>query len=320
MYDTKLGKLEVSLTELGGGPNIRGIWKYYLLDAYGVIYVIDSSDISKLEESRKILRELLANPHLEGKPFLILANKQDVSSALDYLDIFYFFGLEELANSHQSPCMLEVTGNFLNTNGYSQLEVAIEWFITSIVHRQKAISNTIKFYQQLEDVKSELAKFRPVTGLKHQIRKSSKKMKSRPKTAPNVKYKEHPKRERPISPDSSAHIDVSNPPSVSHTHTSPIITQAQSLEYFSDNPDNVDESIDKSSKNITEVKVQVHREDENSPKVELPLLNNIHSITAISVPNGPTSNKINGNHVAGEFAFHSLTYITFHYFILYIHF
>lgn len=304
MYDTKLGKLEVSLTELGGGPNIRGIWKYYLLDAYGVIYVIDSSDISKLEESRKILRELLANPHLEGKPFLILANKQDVSSALDYLDIFYFFGLEELANSHQSPCMLEVTGNFPNTNGYSQLEVAIEWFITSIVHRQKAISNTIKFFQQLEDVKSELAKFRPVTGLKHQIRKSSKKMKSRPKTAPNVKFKDHSKRERPISSDSSAHIDASNPPSVSHT--SPIIASTQSLEYFSDNPDNVDERVDTSSKNITEVKVQVHREDENSPKVELPLLNNIHSITAISVPNGPTSNKIKGNpvRVPGEFLIH----------------
>uniref|UniRef100_A0A336LLW7 CSON010516 protein n=1 Tax=Culicoides sonorensis TaxID=179676 RepID=A0A336LLW7_CULSO len=312
VYDLPIGKWNIALTELGGGPNIRGIWKYYLLEAYGVIYVIDSSDISRLEESKQILSELLSNPHLEGKPFLILGNKQDLPSALDYLDIFYFFGLEQLANSSQSPCMLEVTGNFSNVNGFSELDIGLEWLTNAILHRLKAIRNMIKFFQQLEDVKKEIANMRPVTGdaLTKIHRKSAKKSKLRPNTAPNVKFKAQFKKETPLlisikttqPPIIENQIPhISTPPNVvpeSPAIQSPYISPVREIpaqspmkasnfttpEYMSDNPDafddydNNEESMKKMSSTITEVKVQVHRVDETSPfKNELPILEKLHT-------------------------------------------
>ncbi|XP_063709299.1 uncharacterized protein LOC134837838 [Culicoides brevitarsis] len=297
-------KLDVSLTELGGGPNIRGIWKYYLLEAYGVIYVIDSSDISKLEESRTILGELLSNPHLEGKPFLILGNKQDLPAALDYLDIFYYFGLEQMANSSQSPCMLEVTGNF--ANGHSELDTAMEWLASAIEHRLKAIRNMIKFFQQLEDVKNEIANMRPVTSTIAKIhRKSLKKLKLRPNTAPNVKFKPQIMREMPLLLNLKTQEAITTPPNVvpieekeenpiplpikspiktpekpqspQMTETTEIdkvkerdsennnFVKIPQIEYFSDNLDEQDDDLKLSSMNVTEVQVQVHRVDEKSP-------------------------------------------------------
>lgn len=335
IYDLQVGKWNISLTELGGGPNIRGIWKYYLLEAYGVIYVIDSSDITKLEESKLILSELLSNPHLEGKPFLILGNKQDLPSALDYLDIFYFFGLEQMAQMAQSPCMLEVTGNFAEVNGYSELDVGLEWLTSAIMHRLKAIRNMIKFFQQLEDVKKEIASLRPVTGNVAKVhRKSARKIKLRPNTAPNVKFKAQIKRDTPLlisykstPPTEETIPHVSTPPNVVPEIPSPpspieIIPKTPikstttftmpSIEYLSDNPDTMDEPDDDdlklSSMNITEVQVQVHRVDETSPcRVELPLLNNIHhnsstitTATAISVPNGHIMTNNLKNHLTGE--------------------
>lgn len=334
IYDLKVGKWNIALTELGGGPNIRGIWKYYLLEAYGVIYVIDSSDITKLEESKMILSELLSNPHLEGKPFLILGNKQDMPSALDYLDIFYFFGLEQLANMSQSPCMLEVTGNYTDTNGYSELDIGLEWLTSAIMHRVKAIRNMIKFFQQLEDVKNEIASLRPVTGGLAKIhRKSARKLKLRPNTAPNVQFKTQTLRDTSLLiAFKTTNTEETTPPNVvpeianpeisipSLSPTPPEIPQSPkesmknnyvvpTIEYLSDNADMIDEPDDLqlSSMNITEVQVQVHRVDEKSPfRNELPLLNNIHqksnaAIITPLVPNGHITTTNNGkNHLTGE--------------------
>lgn len=335
IYDLQVGKWNISLTELGGGPNIRGIWKYYLLEAYGVIYVIDSSDVTKLEESKMILSELLSNPHLEGKPFLILGNKQDLPSALDYLDIFYFFGLEQMANSSQSPCMLEVTGNFANVNGYSELDVGLEWLTSAIMHRLKAIRNMIKFFQQLEDVKNEIASLRPVTGgVAKTHRKSARKIKLRPNTAPNVKFKVELKRDTPLlisyktsSPTEETIPHVSTPPNVVPEpptpieiipKTSPIKSMTNfsppSIDYLSDNPDMIDEPDDDDLQlsSFQEVQVQVHRVDETSSpyRNELPLLNNIYhnsttiTATAIPVPNGHITTTTNNlkNHLTGEYS------------------
>ena len=69
--DFKLNKFDITLYDLGGGKKIRGIWKNYYAEIYGVIYVLDSSDSDRLEEAKQTLWDLLEQPRMKGKPLLV---------------------------------------------------------------------------------------------------------------------------------------------------------------------------------------------------------------------------------------------------------
>ncbi|XP_046392901.1 ADP-ribosylation factor-like protein 13B [Ischnura elegans] len=100
-------KYSVVLYDLGGGPGIRAIWHKYFVDAHGMIFVLDSSDIDKVAECRDVLRNLLSNEKLCGKPLLVLGNKQDVEGALDEIDIVEMLHLEDLVNQQKCPTLVE---------------------------------------------------------------------------------------------------------------------------------------------------------------------------------------------------------------------
>lgn len=44
------------------------------------MYVVDSNDVERIEESRKELFEFLKNEEMKGVPIVIIANKQDLPS------------------------------------------------------------------------------------------------------------------------------------------------------------------------------------------------------------------------------------------------
>ncbi|CAB3247217.1 unnamed protein product [Arctia plantaginis] len=51
----------VTIYDLGGGPHFRQIWSQYYSEVHGVIFVIDSSDFSRLDECRAVLEEVLSH-------------------------------------------------------------------------------------------------------------------------------------------------------------------------------------------------------------------------------------------------------------------
>merc|ERR1712039_568237 len=61
----------------------------------GLIFVVDSSDQRRLEESSAELRELLAEDKLANVPLLIFCNKQDLASAVGADELPEKMGLEE---------------------------------------------------------------------------------------------------------------------------------------------------------------------------------------------------------------------------------
>uniref|UniRef100_A0A1B6L1G1 ADP-ribosylation factor-like protein 13B n=1 Tax=Graphocephala atropunctata TaxID=36148 RepID=A0A1B6L1G1_9HEMI len=97
----------VLIYDLGGSSQIRGIWHRYFVDVHGVIFVVDASDLSRIDESRKVLEEILAHDKLTGKPLLLLANKQDREGALDELDIVERLNVESLVNQQKCPTLVE---------------------------------------------------------------------------------------------------------------------------------------------------------------------------------------------------------------------
>merc|ERR1711879_803736 len=72
---------KLNVWDIGGQKTIRPYWSNYFEASDALIYVIDSSDRRRLEESGQELRELLAEDKLGGVPLLVYANKQDLLQA-----------------------------------------------------------------------------------------------------------------------------------------------------------------------------------------------------------------------------------------------
>eukprot|EP00276_Gloeochaete_wittrockiana_P007610 CAMPEP_0184650886 /NCGR_PEP_ID=MMETSP0308-20130426/8462_1 /TAXON_ID=38269 /ORGANISM="Gloeochaete witrockiana, Strain SAG 46.84" /LENGTH=191 /DNA_ID=CAMNT_0027084733 /DNA_START=56 /DNA_END=631 /DNA_ORIENTATION=+ len=76
-----MGSIKFHAIDLGGHTRARRLWKDYLQNADCVVYVIDAAERSRFDESRAELAGLLAEPDLQGVPFLILGNKVDKPDA-----------------------------------------------------------------------------------------------------------------------------------------------------------------------------------------------------------------------------------------------
>merc|ERR1712187_610590 len=72
---------KLNVWDIGGQKTIRPYWSNYFESSDALVYVIDSSDARRLEESGNELRELLAEDKLGGVPLLVYANKQDLLQA-----------------------------------------------------------------------------------------------------------------------------------------------------------------------------------------------------------------------------------------------
>lgn len=99
--------LWVTLWDVGGQEKMRTMWGCYCEHADGLLYVVDSSDLQRLEVSRRALERLLQNDHLKHVPVVILANKQDVAGALGAEDLTRRFRIQKLCSDRSwyvQPC------------------------------------------------------------------------------------------------------------------------------------------------------------------------------------------------------------------------
>ncbi|XP_060094289.1 ADP-ribosylation factor-like protein 3 [Heteronotia binoei] len=78
---------KLSVWDIGGQRAIRAYWKKYLVSTDILIYVIDSADQKRFEETGQELSELVEEDNLIGVPLLVFANKQDLATASLAADI-----------------------------------------------------------------------------------------------------------------------------------------------------------------------------------------------------------------------------------------
>ena len=79
---------KLNVWDVGGQREIRPYWRNYFDNTDALVYVIDSADRARLEEVNQELAKLLTEEDkLAGVPLLVMANKQDLLSALSAADI-----------------------------------------------------------------------------------------------------------------------------------------------------------------------------------------------------------------------------------------
>ena len=74
----KFGNLDLNIWDIGGQDKIRPLWRHYYNSTDGIIYVVDSADTDRIQESSLELEKVLKEPMLNGIPLLVFANKQDL--------------------------------------------------------------------------------------------------------------------------------------------------------------------------------------------------------------------------------------------------
>lgn len=91
-----VGKVEtcgviLNFWDLGGQKELQLLWDKYFLDAHAIIWLVDSSDPSRLSESIEAFNSIIKNDLLKHLPLLFVLNKQDIPDAMKPSEITHAF-------------------------------------------------------------------------------------------------------------------------------------------------------------------------------------------------------------------------------------
>ncbi|XP_062988098.1 ADP-ribosylation factor-like protein 14 [Elgaria multicarinata webbii] len=106
----------ITLWDVGGQHKMRSIWGDYLENIHGLVFVVDSTDKQRLEESKKELELILRNDRTKNVPVVVLANKQDLAGALGAEEITRKLNMKKHCydrNWYVQPCCA-ITGEGLS--------------------------------------------------------------------------------------------------------------------------------------------------------------------------------------------------------------
>ncbi|KAL9873512.1 ADP ribosylation factor-like 4 isoform 2-T2 [Glossina fuscipes fuscipes] len=83
--------------DVGGQEKLRPLWRSYTRCTDGILFVVDSVDVERMEEAKMELLRMAKCPDNQGVPVLIFANKQDLPGAREPKELEKLLGLYELA-------------------------------------------------------------------------------------------------------------------------------------------------------------------------------------------------------------------------------
>merc|ERR1711988_1181696 len=105
--------IRMTVWDIGGQDKIRKLWRYYYAGVQGVIFVVDSSDIDRMEDAREELDKLMSADELRDGSVLVYANKQDLPGAMSASEVAEKLRLGNLRSGRwfvQSACAVSGGG------------------------------------------------------------------------------------------------------------------------------------------------------------------------------------------------------------------
>jgi len=116
---------KLNVWDIGGQKSIRPYWRNYYDQTDALIYVVDSADKRRMEETSVELQQLLDEEKLAHVPVLVMANKQDLLNALSPAELTAELGLNDLRDR---------TWNILACSAKTGegLQEGMEWLVEQI--------------------------------------------------------------------------------------------------------------------------------------------------------------------------------------------
>ena len=97
--------ISFTVWDVGGQDKIRPLWRHYYNNTQGIIFVVDSNDRERIDDSsgsdnsaKEELQRMLAEDELRDAILLIFANKQDLPNAMSVNEVTERLGLNQLRN------------------------------------------------------------------------------------------------------------------------------------------------------------------------------------------------------------------------------
>lgn len=142
----QLRKCNVTISDLGGGSRIRGIWNNYYAESHGVIFVVDSSEIETINECKEELHRVLQDNRIKGKPIIIFANKQDSEDARDEIKTCDILDLENVLGENKTHCRVEPCIALYSANNGKKdpaIKRGISWLLDTITAQYNQINERV---------------------------------------------------------------------------------------------------------------------------------------------------------------------------------
>ncbi|GAM24113.1 hypothetical protein SAMD00019534_072880, partial [Acytostelium subglobosum LB1] len=116
------GNVTIKFWDIGGQPRFRGMWERYCRGVNAIIFVVDSADREKFEQSKAALHELVNKPPLANIPLLVLGNKNDLPNNPTKEEFIALFELESIKG--REVCFYSISAkNSVN------IDITLEWLI-----------------------------------------------------------------------------------------------------------------------------------------------------------------------------------------------
>ena len=122
-----LGKIDVggvrlNFWDLGGQEELQALWDKYYAECHAIIYVVDSGDRERVEESKQAFDKMIKNENIKGIPLLVAANKQDLADCMGVREVKHLF--ENNAEELNTRELMTLATSGLAGDG---VEEGIEW-------------------------------------------------------------------------------------------------------------------------------------------------------------------------------------------------
>ena len=117
--------------DVGGQKSLRAYWRNYFEATDGLVWVVDSTDVRRLQACREALQSLLQEERLAGASLLILANKQDCTGALSRVDVARVLELDTVMTAQHRHVRLQ-TCSAVSGEGLVQ---GLDWMVQDIASR-----------------------------------------------------------------------------------------------------------------------------------------------------------------------------------------
>ena len=106
-------QLTTKATEYSNNPELDLHYYFDIFppECHAVIYVVDSGDRERVEESKAAFDKMIKNETIKGIPLLVAANKQDLADCMGVREVKHLF-----ENNVEGGCQQQQYHNFIINN------------------------------------------------------------------------------------------------------------------------------------------------------------------------------------------------------------